>query len=329
MTWLIFALATVLGLAGAISIASGIPYIQMEWGWTETIAGAVALSAGVITFALGAILYRLAAMHRALRNGFGLLPAGMPGSRHTAAADDARVYLSESASSPAPVEPVEAATLRPRTGYAAAEVVVDPDYALSTPASPKSTAPTEPPISEAPGSMVLERVPETEAEASPRVPWTARLRSRLRKAEPVSTMHVPDSGLGLDLRPTSDPDQTEAGAAPSLDVSDETVAQPRFLGDVPGAPSSETSSREGFGQGSADELQPVEDDGPFRRAGIADAETAPTIVGRYEAAGISYFLLSDGAIEVKTETGLHRFGSMQELKLFIEAQELQASTQDR
>ena len=323
MTWLIFALATVLALAGAISIASGVPYIQMEWGWTETIAGAVALSAGVITFALGAILYRLAAMHRALRNGVGLLPAGMPGSRRTADSDDARFSLPESASSPAPLEPFEPATLRPRTGYGSAEAVVDLDYALSTPASPEPTAQAEPSMSEAPVSMVLERVPEIDSEAPPRVPWTARLRSRLRKAEPVPTTPVADPELGLDLRPTSDPHQAEAGAAPGLDLSDQAVAPPGFLGEDPGAPSSETSSPEGSRQGS------TEDDGPFRRAGIADAETAPTIVGRYEAAGVSYFLLSDGAIEVKTETGLHRFDSMQELKVFIEAQELQVSTQDR
>ena len=46
-----------------------------------------------------------------------------------------------------------------------------------------------------------------------------------------------------------------------------------------------------------------------------------TVVGRYEAGGASYALFSDGPIEVETETGPHRFGSMEELQAFLERQD--------
>ena len=44
-------------------------------------------------------------------------------------------------------------------------------------------------------------------------------------------------------------------------------------------------------------------------------------MGRYESGGASYVLFSDGTIEVETEVGLHRFGSMEELKAYIDQQQ--------
>ena len=45
------------------------------------------------------------------------------------------------------------------------------------------------------------------------------------------------------------------------------------------------------------------------------------MVGRYESGGASYVLFSDGTIEVETEMGTHRFGSMEELKTYIDQQD--------
>ena len=47
---------------------------------------------------------------------------------------------------------------------------------------------------------------------------------------------------------------------------------------------------------------------------------SPTVVGRYESGGACYVLFSDGTIEVETEMGTHRFGSMEELKAYIDQQ---------
>ena len=45
---------------------------------------------------------------------------------------------------------------------------------------------------------------------------------------------------------------------------------------------------------------------------------AAAVVGRYESNGASYVLFADGTIEAATPSGVYRFGSMAELKTFIE-----------
>ena len=66
MGWFVSALGVALALAGAAAIASGVPYIQLEWGWTEVIAGTTALSAGIVTLAIGAVLFALRGLRRVL-----------------------------------------------------------------------------------------------------------------------------------------------------------------------------------------------------------------------------------------------------------------------
>ena len=44
----------------------------------------------------------------------------------------------------------------------------------------------------------------------------------------------------------------------------------------------------------------------------------PTVVGRYNAGGAAYVMYSDGSIEAETDNGTFRFGSMDELRDFIE-----------
>ena len=66
MRWLIFALGVALALGGAASIVSGVPYIRIESGWTEVIAGTTALSAGIVTLGLGAVLSALRSLEMRL-----------------------------------------------------------------------------------------------------------------------------------------------------------------------------------------------------------------------------------------------------------------------
>ena len=113
--------------------------------------------------------------------------------------------------------------------------------------------------------------------------------------------------------------------APSLDLPGHAPGSSGLLGDDRGGAPEEASIRDGSSQGPAFQAQGADGEAPFHRVGVDDIATAPTIVGRYDAGGASYVLLSDGAIEVKTDTGVHRFASMQDLKAFIEAQERQNS----
>lgn len=70
MPWLISVLGAALGLAGAWSLWNGISFIRLDWGQTETVAGTVALSAGIVTLGIGAVLFAL----RDLRAGSAPVP---------------------------------------------------------------------------------------------------------------------------------------------------------------------------------------------------------------------------------------------------------------
>ena len=180
MGWLIAALGTGLALGGTVAIYFGAPYMQVEWGYSEVIAGTTALSAGILAVALASILFALRDLKRLARIG-GDGRGEWTGAR------------------PASASP---------TGASAPTVAV--------------LAPTEP-------------------------AWD-RVEARPRHDEPV----------------------------------------------------------------------------PFRPAegGVPAEDQAATVVGRYEANGASYVLFSDGTIEVETETGTHRYGSMQELRAHIEQEEV-------
>ncbi len=64
MAWLMSLLGAALALAGGISLWNGISYIRLDWGQTETVAGTMALSSGIVTFGLGAVLFALRDLQR-------------------------------------------------------------------------------------------------------------------------------------------------------------------------------------------------------------------------------------------------------------------------
>ena len=75
----IFALGIIMIIGGGWAVWHGSGYIQLEWGWTSAIAGAIAATGGVLTLAVGFVLQRLDALHGLLlRAGEGpiALPAG-------------------------------------------------------------------------------------------------------------------------------------------------------------------------------------------------------------------------------------------------------------
>jgi hypothetical protein len=71
----VFALALILIVGGTWGIWRGSDYIQLERGWASVISGSVAATGGVLALAIGFVLRRLDALHKALR-------AVAPGSDH-------------------------------------------------------------------------------------------------------------------------------------------------------------------------------------------------------------------------------------------------------
>ena len=77
MSYLVLALGALLSLCGAFAIYAGYGIILVERGWAGVIAGATALSGGIVTIALGFILHSLSGLHALLKTGKGLTP--LPG----------------------------------------------------------------------------------------------------------------------------------------------------------------------------------------------------------------------------------------------------------
>jgi hypothetical protein len=90
MSYLVLALGTLLSLCGAISISASYGIIQVERGWAGVIAGATALSGGLVTIALGFILHSLSSLHALLKTGTCLAP--LP---HEIGEDEARQLRAE------------------------------------------------------------------------------------------------------------------------------------------------------------------------------------------------------------------------------------------
>jgi hypothetical protein len=74
MSYFVLALGVLLSLCGAIAIFESYGIIQVERGWAGVIAGATALSGGIVTIALGFILHNLSGLHALLKTGTGLAP---------------------------------------------------------------------------------------------------------------------------------------------------------------------------------------------------------------------------------------------------------------
>ena len=337
MAWLISLLGAALAIAGAASLASGFSYMPIEWGWTEIIAGTTALSAGIVTIALGAVLLGLSSLRRSLETSVSVSPdAGL----------DAAVTMGTPAEHIAPLAPVEAQN--GQTGAHAAPVPAMPEDAGMAP-PPAIDSPIVPDVALADEIGTL----STPARQAPRrQPLFAQLKGRWGGRDKPSAQTTTEAGepkfATLDA-PTVPPEMEMPAEASGFSRGLSEEPNPDHVGpdtrsathDQAGDSQSEQDAIRadhsdrwiGSGIAAAPPTKPAAAEPglatPFHRVGIEDLPPAPTEVGRYEAGGASYALFSDGTIEVETETGLHRFGSMEELKDFIEHQEKARSGPDR
>ncbi len=274
MRWVIFALGVALALGGAASIVAGVPYIRIESGWTEVIAGTTALSAGIVTLGLGAVLNALRNLERRLVEGnssaapdvpgFALPPAeqmALPLVATGLPSDDADVVLPSAAEHDVPPAPAS----RPLMGRVKSKLST-----MGTPANDRADplVPVEP------------------------VPGTGRssaASSAQRDRDETSALRQPEENA-LDLTPRRSYARPSAAALTRGETDDRV---PSLI------PSSQHIAAES----------------------VSGTLEAPTVVGRYESGGATYVLFSDGTIEVETETGTHRFASMEELKAYIDQQD--------
>ena len=351
MTWLVFGVSCLLVLAGAVSIISGAPIIQLERGWAEVISGTVALSSGGVVFALAGILMRLESI------------------RDTVAAQ-ALPVTAEAVTRPGPISIAETAEVAPPSRPVEPAVPVLPS--LPKPAADIATHPA--PEEDGRTEGLWKRVKRPEVERAPPEkadPDALRQHGFPDRVVPDEEPPAPPSAETPILVPAhpvpSDVSAPMVKAPPAEASERDAAAADRDTGQIGWLERSLFRGRTPRPEDAASRPEPSLDPLPFQRAASGDARKEPplsslddtpaaraplfstrepnaaaepeptpdltseqhggaAVIGRYQAGSASYVMYSDGTIEVETESGeIHRFGSMDELKAFIAQQDTTVS----
>jgi hypothetical protein len=299
LKWIVLAAGALMSAAGFAWLWQGLGIVQVERGWSAVIAGAVIFAAGAVLMGLAALIRQIEIM------GAGALA-------HASAKAD---FVSKS--SPA-FEPFD-----------------EPDLKAAPPEAPpeRSGLKLEPPEQKKPELQEPEfkapKAPELERD-DPRPP--APLRPPPLKAPPsLPRASVPDFTSGKSL-------VGEANGARELEPekpADNKLQPPNLqarrsqsLATDPSATAHWKSilSKANAGDGLAREsgaapavISPVAPPS-MPPAPVPPAETGfdGRIARRYESQGVRYSLYEDGSIEAETETGTFRFGSLVELRAFLD-----------
>ena len=115
--------------------------------------------------------------------------------------------------------------------------------------------------------------------------------------------------------------QQDAPPEPEVHPADDEPAAHHDVPEPAAAPH-QGGHHEAHAVAAADQSAPAEAREPRADEAPATAPDAPpsnlTVIGRYDSEGTAYVMYSDGSIEAQSEAGVYRFGSMAELKAFIE-----------
>ena len=203
--WLALALGGLLALGGALSIWNGVDIIQSERGWVSVIAGSVALTGGIVTFALFLLIREVQALRAsmALSTRVATIPPPPPRA--------------------APVVVEEPAPAAPFPQEAPAAIVPAPD----------DSAPSAPPVAElAPQEQLASVKPPHESlafeQVFPPVPVAptpvapAAERFRFRPADAAVGLAAGAAAIGMFAR-------SKAGAPPQEAPPTEPAPQPEHV----------------------------------------------------------------------------------------------------
>ncbi len=354
MSYVVLALGVLLSLCGAIAISESYGIIQVERGWAGVIAGATALSGGIVTIALGFILYRLSGLHALLKTGTGLAPLprelGEDEARQLRAepglAFNSETSMAEAGPLPATVPPASSLRTWPQrptrpsltparnllkargTGVPAARGTSVPDFAVSKPPfasrAAKSVSPAAVDPADLGSATASEVAAGVEAPAGPAL---------YAGGEPG----LVDNGKGNEPPMRIDTCEPETESLARVTSPAEIAAIDASFGDdhlIVADPALGAWKESAKPSPDAIELASLNPALPFvsEATSAADprepsppavpaaSETGLAIVGRYESEGTSYVMYANGSIEARSERGVFHFQSMAELKAFMEVQ---------
>ncbi|WP_430911000.1 hypothetical protein [Methylobacterium sp. sgz302541] len=324
----LFALAAAMMIGGIASVIQGFPFVRLESGLAMTIAGAGVASAGAVLFGLGAVVSALRRVEGALE--FRRLAEEVRPPALAAASTEAAIEPPPAPAPPAaaalPGSALPAAALAGLAvgGLAGSRSGREPVFDGSTFGTP---APGDPPL---PDFGHPQPAPEDELHDGGEMQDGDIRRQAASEAEPELPLPVPPETLAsLDIpeaTATEPAEREEPASEREIAAEEDLFAGPEPLPPPPGLP---------VRQEPEQEPEPAEDEAPALRPSLIAEEPRPEpapepdrkpepapareVVGTYASGGNTYVMYSDGAIEAETPRGRFSFGSLDELKAFVEA----------
>lgn len=286
----LFALAAAMVIGGSAAVVQGFPFVRLESGLAMVIAGSVAASAGAVLGGLGVVAVYLRRVERGLGTRAVPVPTALPPFPDLPRTDLPR------AEAPAP-RPILPAALGGAAGLGGAALAAngrrqaEPTFedTLFEPAPPESSREPELPMPglEPRSSQAAEERTEEPMQDVADLPRTGEESAQpLQPSAEASRAVEPEPADGVDpedallARPdAAEPDRPEL--RPSLDAAEEP-AEPSAPEPAPPRPNRE-------------------------------------VVGKYASGGNTYVMFADGSIEAETPQGRFTFGSLDELKTFVDA----------
>ena len=218
--WLALALGALLALGGALSIWNGADVIQSERGWAAVISGSVALTGGIVVFALFVLIREVQALRAAMALSSRVATIPPPPPRAVPVAVE---------------EPKPAAPVSQEAPVAAAPAPID-----SAPAAPPAAEPPplEPPAPEKPPheTLVFEQVfPPVPVAPTPVVPASERF--RFRSGDAAIGLAAGAAAIGMFARSRAGSSAQEASPP---EPPAEPASQPQAEARVEQVPSAES-----------------------------------------------------------------------------------------
>ena len=357
MAYLVLALGAFLSIGGALSIFHGAGIVEVERGWTGVIAGATALTGGIVTIALGLILKTLLDLRPLLagQRAVTTLPADVKVKHDFDAHGSHEPLPAAPASEPMSLMTAEfengmlAAILAP-TDHAADDErpIIAPaerPKAASLPVAHAFDAPIKPVEAPPPTPGLSERQAEVDtAKAAPARPEPDTERSRFKigfRRQPPASLPLAPVPVAV-AEPEAQPvDDWLDRAFSALDnegplAPPRPARHPREETSAPVAatlahaePHAEAAPQPTPEPAHEPKHEPAAPHTEVPHAEVPHAEPPPAsapaptsaVIGRYEADGTSYVMYADGSIDAQSDAGVYRFHSMTELKAFIESTE--------
>ncbi len=320
MSYLVFAVGFVLAVCGGAAIFFGYGLINVERGWSSVIAGAAALSGGVVTMALALILHSLSRLRALLKEASAFAPARAPDAADAAPA--APVVVAAMGAAERPPGAPEASPAGQASIEDIRRVVAYKDKSAGEARRAGDAAPERERREEVPPAMVapVPAAPPRRRTPPPQLPRAVGLKDLsplhfgaeqaddqstiFTPGRPASEIALPPSASSAKAPPAkAPPAKAPSDAAPEAGVRPDPELVARFEASPDAAAA---GARPAFAK--RPEISP------------GRGEDKYTVIGRYESEGTTYVMFADGSIDAHSERGAFHFDSMADLKAFMDAQ---------